>query len=85
MRSGFEPEKKPEETKKEMTKLRVSMIVNVILALLVAGMFFVAMTGNNPNILNYKNAILNEYAAWEQELTDRENAVREREQELGIE
>ena len=85
MRSGFEPKKKPENTKKEMTKLRVSVIVNVILALLVASMFFVALTGNNPNILFYRNAILNEYSAWEQELTDRENVVREREQELGIE
>lgn len=85
MRSGFEPEKKPEESKKEMTKLRISVIVNVILALLVAGMFFVAMTGNNPNILNYKNAVLDKYAAWEQELMEREQAVREKEQELGIE
>ena len=61
------------------------MFFNVFLALLVAGMFFVAMTGNNPNILNYQNAVLNKYAAWEQELTEREQAVREKEQELGIE
>ena len=88
MRSGFEPvkeeEKKP-EPKKETTKFAVSVIVNVFLALLVAGMFFLAMTGNNPNILNYENAILNKYASWEQELTDREKAVREKELELGIE
>lgn len=36
------------------------------------------------NILNYENAILNKYAAWEQELTAREQAVREKEQESGI-
>ena len=42
------------------------------------------MTGNNPNILNYQNAVLNKYASWEQELMEREQAVREKEQELGI-
>ena len=87
MRSGFEPvkEEPAPEKKKEWTKLTVSVFFNVFLALLVAGMFFVAMTGNNPNILNYQNAVLNKYAAWEQELTEREQAVREKEQELGIE
>ena len=43
-----------------------------------------AMSGNNANILNYRNAIVDEYASWEQELTEREKAVREKEQELGI-
>ena len=87
MRSGYEPvkEEEKEKPKKEMTKFTVSVILNVILALLVAGMFFVAMTGNNPNILNYRSAIVDKYAAWEQELTEREKAVREKEQELGIE
>ncbi|MBD5552357.1 MAG: hypothetical protein HDQ96_14500 [Lachnospiraceae bacterium] len=87
MRSGFEPVKEqPEEKpKKEMGKLGLSIALNVILGLLVAGMFYVAMTGENPNILNYKNAIVNKYAAWEQELTEREQAVREKEKELGIE
>lgn len=85
MRSGYEPVEEPKkEPKKEMKKLTISVICNVVLALLVAGMFYVAMTGSNTNILNYKKAILNEYASWEQELTDREKAVREKEQELGI-
>ena len=86
MRAGFEPvkEKEEEKPKKEMTKLTVSVVLNVILVLLVAGMFFVAMSGNNANILNYRNAIVDEYASWEQELTEREKAVREKEQELGI-
>lgn len=87
MRSGYEPveEKPKEETKKGLGKLGISVAVNVVLGLLVAGMFYVAMTGNNPNILNYKNSIENKYASWEQELTEREQAVREKEQELGIE
>lgn len=88
MRSGYEPvEEKPkeEEPKKEMSKLRISIILNVLLALLVGGMFFVAMTGDNPNILNYENTIVNKYASWEQELMDREKVVREKELELDIE
>lgn len=87
MRSGYEPvEEKPEEEKKKgIGKFGISVVLNVVLGLLVAGMFYVAMTGNNPNILNYKNSIENKYAAWEQELSEREQAVREKEQELGIE
>lgn len=86
MRSGYEPVKEGEkpEPKVEKRKFMVSVFLNVFLALLVAGMFFVAMTGNNPNILNYQNAVLNKYASWEQELMEREQAVREKEQELGI-
>jgi hypothetical protein len=37
-----------------------------------------------PNIINYKTAIMNEYASWEQELSEREAKVREREKELDI-
>ena len=35
-------------------------------------------------MINYKIALTNQYAAWEQELTQREKAVKEKEQELGI-
>ena len=49
-----------------------------------AAMFVVAIKADNPNMLNYKTAVLNEYSEWEQELTQRENAVREKESELGI-
>lgn len=84
MREGAAKEEKEEAPRKEANGLRLSVALNVILGLLVAGMFYVAMTGNNPNILNYENAIVNKYAAWEQELTEREQAVREKEQESGI-
>lgn len=77
-------EEKEETPCRKTGGLRISIALNVILGLLVAGMFYVAMTGNNPNILNYEHAVLNKYAAWEQELTAREKAVREKEQESGI-
>ena len=43
----------------------------------------IASGSDNPNIINYRNAIVNEYASWEQELTEREKAVRRKEAELG--
>lgn len=92
MREGYEPvkdaEKEPEKPKEDLNaggKLRISLALNVFLALLVAGMFYVAMTGNNPNILNYESTIVNKYAAWGEELTAREQAVREKEKAAGIE
>ncbi len=84
IRNGGESAAKKESDKKEPEKFHLSFIMNVALGLLVIVMFYVALTGNNPNILNYKNAILNEYASWEQELTNREQVVREKERELGI-
>ncbi len=76
------PPATPEEKEK---KHKISIILNILLAALVVGMFAIARTGNNPNVLNYKRAIVDEYAAWEQELTARENAVREKELEQGRE
>ena len=43
------------------------------------------LNGENANALNYRKAIQNQYASWEQELTEREKAVKEKEQELQIE
>lgn len=66
-------------------KLRTSVIVNIFLGVLVVAMFVITLKSDNPNILNYKKAIVNQYAAWEQELTEREKLVRQKETELGLE
>lgn len=63
-------------------KIRLSLLANVILCILVIAMFVISLNGSNPNILNYKHSIENEYAAWEQELTDRERVIRQKEAEL---
>jgi hypothetical protein len=55
--------------------------LNIFLAILVAGMVFLALRSETPNMLNYRNAILNEYSEWEDSLTERENALREAELE----
>lgn len=56
----------------------------VLLVILVICMFLVTLTGKNPNIINYKNAIANQYAEWDQQLKDRESRIREKEADLGI-
>ena len=70
--------------KKDKTKsnLRTSVLINIILFILVIVLFFISMTGNTPTVLNYRNAIENEYSSWEQELTNREKAIREKESTL---
>jgi hypothetical protein len=45
-------------------------------------MFIVAKTSDNPNIINYKEALENQYAEWDEALTQREAAVREKEEAL---
>ncbi len=69
---------------KSNDKFRISLLVNIILAILVLAMFGITLKSDNPNILNYRKAIINEYAAWEQELTEREEQIRQKEAELGI-
>ena len=62
----------------------ISVALNVILTLLVIMMFMITVYSDNPNILNYRSQIVNEYASWEQELRAREREVSGRERELGI-
>ena len=63
-------------------KLKISLCVNIILVVCVVAMF--AMASDSPTIMNYQSKLLNRYASWEQELTEREKAVSEKERELGI-
>lgn len=61
-----------------------SLILNLILVIAVIAMFSITLNSDNPNIINYESAIVNKYASWEQELSEREKAVREKERELNI-
>jgi hypothetical protein len=47
-------------------------------------MFYITLKSDNPNILNYENSLVNKYAAWEQELKEREQDIRAREIELDV-
>lgn len=72
------PEKKKSNFKGQFI---VSVVVNLILAVSVGAMFAIALTSDQPNILNYERALVNKYASWEQELTERENRLREQERQ----
>ena len=64
--------------------IKTSILLNVFLIILVVAMFIITLQGENTNILNYKTVLINKYATWEQELTNREEAVKIKERELNI-
>ena len=64
---------------------RTSLAVNIILGILVAAMLILAKNSNTPNIVNYRDAVVDQYSEWEDSLTERERALRVKENELGIE
>lgn len=73
------PEKKHNNYK---GRFIMSVLINLILAVSVGVMFAIALTSDQPNILNYERTLINKYAAWEQELSERENQIREQEKEM---
>ena len=67
------------------SQLMVSIILNILLVLAMLAMFVISLNSEYPNIINYERAITDRYATWEQELTEREKVIREKERELLIE
>lgn len=65
--------------KQRKYSLRIAWMINVALILMILAMFFITATSEQPNVLNYKTVLENKYASWEQELTERENILREKE------
>ena len=90
--SESKPQEAPEvssRVKKQNAKKRaarnallLSVLLNLILAVMVIGMFVITLKSDNPNILNYERVLTDKYSAWEEELTQRERTVREKEHEL---
>lgn len=71
----------------QKVKKRFSITLFFVIALSAAliGMIAIAwLSRDNVTILNYENAIIDKYEDWEQELTERERIVREKEMELGV-
>ena len=54
------------------------------MVILVILLFAITLKSDNPNILNYEKALVNKYASWEQDLSERENKVREAERQYHI-
>lgn len=61
-----------------------SICINILMVVMIIAMFVIALESDHPNIINYRREVVNEYSEWEQELTEREQAVRAAEREVGI-
>lgn len=72
------------EKQREHTLLLSSLIVNAAMVILVILLFAITLKSDNPNILNYEKALVNKYASWEQDLSERENKIREAERQYHI-
>lgn len=68
-----------EQNEKNRRALRLSVVVNCAAAAVIVVMFAIAASSNSPTILNYENKLIDKYSAWEQQLDERENAIREKE------
>ncbi len=75
---------KPVKKKDHVGALFTSIVLNIALIIAVIIMFWIALNTDQPNILNYETVITDKYATWEQELTEREAAVRQAERELEL-
>ena len=73
---------KKEEIRKSNQK--ISVILNVVLIIGMIAMFWMAMQSETLNMINYRIKLEDRYAAWEQELNEREQVVREKELELRL-
>ena len=63
-------------------RFMTSLCINVLLVLALMAMIILSLHTDVPNIVNYRTAILNEYSEWEQQLQEREQAVRKAERNL---
>lgn len=62
-------------------KKRMAIVITA-LVIMVLGMFVIAAVNPNVGYVNTENKILNKYSAWEEELEQREEAVKEKEEKL---
>ncbi len=74
-------EQKLKNTRMQLKSMRAVAIVCMVM---VVAMFAITLTSKSPTIINYESKILDKYASWEQELTQREAEVSAKEAELGI-
>lgn len=72
------------QTQRYKDRARTLFILNIALFIIIGVMMYIATTGNNVNILNYERKLVDKYAGWDAQLTEREQQVREAERRLGI-
>ncbi|MBQ9984406.1 MAG: hypothetical protein IJP29_07435 [Lachnospiraceae bacterium] len=62
-------------------KTRMTITI-VALLFVIVGMFIIVAVNPNVGYVNTENKIINKYSTWEEELNRREQAIREKEEEL---
>lgn len=60
------------------------LIVIVALVIMVVTMFVIAAINPNTGYINTENKVLDKYSAWQEDLEQREQIIKEKEAELGI-
>ncbi len=68
----------------DKAKYRNLYLIIAVLVIVIVGMFVITLKGTTPNILNYERVLENRYASWNEELKEREQAIRIKERELGL-
>ena len=82
--ADIKQEKQKEEMEQlKLTKKRMSIVI-IALILIIASMFVIALVNPNVGYVNTERKVLNKYAAWEEDLSRREDEVKQKEKELGI-
>ena len=52
------------------------------MVIVVIALFIITSTSDNPNIINYENALIDKYSSWESELNEKDKTLRAKEREL---
>ena len=73
-----------EKTEQSQKRLRFSLMFCLFLALVAVGIGVIAMTGSQPNLINYENKIIDKYETWEMDLEKREEELKKQQKEMGI-
>lgn len=85
IRRRMEEEKKLAGNQNLRGRFRISLFFNIVCAAVIAGMFLITfVSGKSTTILNYKNKIIDEYEAWDQQLKSREDELSAWEAELEV-
>ncbi len=71
--------KKKDKPKEKVPFIFISVVLNIALIAAVIAMFVITINSEQPNILNYETALKNRYSYWDQELTEKDHDLRERE------
>lgn len=75
----FRRRRAEERTKQSRKHLRFSLLGSLFLFLVAVGMVAVTFMDQNPNIINYENRIIQKYEAWETDLENREQLLKDKE------